>query len=594
MEDQESCQYCGEVFNSAPAKFLHGLHGNTCKLYIDHIEQLDNGTLKCQICTYEFTKEMEAFVHIKKTHSNRKDPVQPKPMVAKNGFIIKTIETKLKTKQNHKLFNTKNNLMVESPKVEDKENHSEEVEIIDISSDEKMEIDSHRCDICGKEMGTQKRLKRHIEDWHRSVICRYCGVEIESSHTCRRNLHNATCLEFKKIVDIKTRKCRLCGDKLPMQIWLHFKENHPQVLTFHEKNYKKPTVLNEKTSMTSTPINGFNGSITIGSTTITPSRPPATNPTIKAKLDILEMCKTPTNTTTEKPSRIGTIKTIATTGKPSACRTIKTNVTTRKPYASGTIKTNATKALLETMTKSTTIQNHLRRKGTDGTKLGEPLRKKPSLENHQLKMCLFCGKMHVDSEISTKFHRKRCKEFRKYGDLIKEKCLICQRPMKNIEKHFRKCHPDLIHISENPKSVSISMDSNQSSTKIADEIPCEDPGKNPDENMIEMLDKNSDKFPDKDMFKMPDEKSDKIPDKNPDEDLDENMDDPDEDSHSKYPDVTEENSDNPKKISDVFYKCPLCKDKFTSEEITKEHLFEYHRFTSEKVSELGLKIKIIT
>ena len=66
MEDQESCQYCGEVFNSAPAKFLHGLHGNTCKIYIDHIEQLDNGTLKCQICTYEFTKEMEAFVHIKK------------------------------------------------------------------------------------------------------------------------------------------------------------------------------------------------------------------------------------------------------------------------------------------------------------------------------------------------------------------------------------------------------------------------------------------------------------------------------------------------------------------------------------------------
>ena len=642
MEDQESCQYCGEVFNSAPAKFLHGLHGNTCKLYIDHVEQLDNGTLKCQICTCEFAKEMEAFVHIKKTHSNRKDPVRPKPMVAKNGLHhyiecklchkqilphfakihfqtfhsnIITIESKVKTKQNHKLFNTKNNLMVDkaSPKAENFKNcnvktREDEVQIIDISSDENPEIEenreipkidennSHTCDICDKDMGTPKRLKRHVQDWHRSVFCRYCGIEIESSSSHRRNLHNATCLEFQKIVDTKRRKCRLCGDKLPQILWLHFKENHPEVFVFQDIRYKKPK--------TSSPIIATNGSITIGSTTITPTRPPETNPTIKAKLNILKMnmCKTPTNTTIEKPS-------------------------TRR-----IIKTRASKPVHKT------FQNHLCQKGikrTDDNELEEPSKKKPSLENHhdgfvkpkmkrcrfcngktlelekhekncdrrnsiQQKFCLFCGKMHVDTAISTKFHRKRCEKFRKSVDLIKEKCLICQRPVKNIEKHFRKFHPDLIHI-ENPESgqypdsIPISMDTNPNplTTKITDEIQDEDPDKDmseiPDEKSDKDLDKNPDKDPDKYLGKY----LDKDHDESPDEDSQENQEN-NEDSHPKNPAATKEDPDCPGKISDIFYKCPLCKDKFPSEEITMIHLFEFHRFKNEKVSELGLKIKIVT
>ena len=42
------------------------------------------------------------------------------------------------------------------------------------------------------------------------------------------------------------------------------------------------------------------------------------------------------------------------------------------------------------------------------------------------------------------------------------------------------------------------------------------------------------------------------------------------------------------------YKCPLCIDKFDSEDVTMKHLGDFHHFTKEKVAKLGLKIKIVS
>ena len=39
------------------------------------------------------------------------------------------------------------------------------------------------------------------------------------------------------------------------------------------------------------------------------------------------------------------------------------------------------------------------------------------------------------------------------------------------------------------------------------------------------------------------------------------------------------------------FKCPLCVEKFNSEESTMNHLWDFHRFTPSVVSKLGLKIE---
>ena len=42
-----------------------------------------------------------------------------------------------------------------------------------------------------------------------------------------------------------------------------------------------------------------------------------------------------------------------------------------------------------------------------------------------------------------------------------------------------------------------------------------------------------------------------------------------------------------------FFKCPLCTQKFSSEETTMKHLLTYHRFSEQKVKKLGLVISTI-
>ena len=40
----------------------------------------------------------------------------------------------------------------------------------------------------------------------------------------------------------------------------------------------------------------------------------------------------------------------------------------------------------------------------------------------------------------------------------------------------------------------------------------------------------------------------------------------------------------------VLYDCPICDRKFLTEEFTKSHLLDFHRFTEEKLKLLGIKI----
>ena len=42
-----------------------------------------------------------------------------------------------------------------------------------------------------------------------------------------------------------------------------------------------------------------------------------------------------------------------------------------------------------------------------------------------------------------------------------------------------------------------------------------------------------------------------------------------------------------------FFRCPLCTQKFSSEETTMKHLLTYHRFSEQKVKKLGLVISTI-
>ena len=51
----------------------------------------------------------------------------------------------------------------------------------------------------------------------------------------------------------------------------------------------------------------------------------------------------------------------------------------------------------------------------------------------------------------------------------------------------------------------------------------------------------------------------------------------------------EDEPDNQSKL----FKCPLCKQKFSSEETTMNHLLTYHRFSEQKVKKLGLVISTI-
>ena len=66
---EENCKFCGLIFANAKAKINHSTIGETCQMYSNQIATLPNGESACKICDASFPKEMTAYFHIKREHS---------------------------------------------------------------------------------------------------------------------------------------------------------------------------------------------------------------------------------------------------------------------------------------------------------------------------------------------------------------------------------------------------------------------------------------------------------------------------------------------------------------------------------------------
>ena len=465
----------------------------------------------------------------------------------------------------------------------------------------------------------QKTEKRRL-----SLMCPFCGQKVEQIHTTVLSVHFKKCEIFNKHIDKKYKTCRLC--EVPLKSFVpHFRKFHRDILIGNSTYWPFSRIIEKKKQ--------------ISKETPSKSRKHFTKTKESFERDNAEeeLVLQNEDVHVQKQSKHACVY---------CAKSFKSLLRKREHISHKRCKVLRQHVDLKLrkcnhcgdIIKKQFIW-HFKSKHPDIQFAKEFVIKRGEEFPAKQMMCGFCGGNYAESLIN---HFRGCSKFPDNVDRKNKKCrkcLKCDHVFRKTEgymDHFRAMHPEvLIEKKKSAKVAKISLVrlseeliqkyySNLDTVNDDKAIEKED-NQNPDDNndTCEDMDCNSSLN-----LQITEPKSIEATETMDTELSNECISDTYESSNTEeittlidnqvpsmknfevpdlddfdlqiidVPDVPEkpieviEIEDEPDNQS-KFFKCPLCTQKFSSEETTMKHLLTYHRFSEQKVKKLGLVISTI-